>query len=103
MLFRSLLASIKKNGLDEPLTVEYSQEAVAIRLIEGNHRLVALLSLGCKTAPCRVIRRVSAFGGGKGKRPALSVYRVQEDRFGYVRGDLKPSEVGMETFNEEQG
>lgn len=90
-----LKESIAKEGIREPLIIEYSQRHLVASLGEGYHRLAAAHELGLKEAPARVLRSTGRYQ--EKPPPGLSVQRAPEDWSGYARGDLRPSEIGIPT------
>jgi hypothetical protein len=84
----------KTEGITSVLIIEYSVEDNSVLLIEGNHRLNAALELGIRYLPARVVRRNSSFPKMQ-KAKAMEVSGVLPNEYGYIRGDLKPSEVGI--------
>lgn len=89
-----LIESIRKNGIMESLTITYYQMDKAALLTEGNHRVIAAERAGYESVPVRVIRYERAWTDGMGNRPkAVSGFTPNE--YGYVPGDLKPSQIGI--------
>lgn len=82
------------NGITRPLIIDYSQSEKRILLVEGNHRLNAAIELGLKYMPCRVVRTTRPFPKHILSK-TMPVSGVEPDTYGYVKGDLKPSEVGI--------
>ena len=80
-----------QNGITDILIINYSQTDKKVLLVEGNHRLVAAMELGLKYLPARVYRTKSSMDS----KNAMSVVGYTEDEYGYVPGDLKPSQVGI--------
>lgn len=93
---RNLAEAIKKNGIREPLIVIYGQEERKAVLGEGHHRLEAAKLLGHKDVPVRVIRQHSSPKNG------ISVPGAEPNKHNYVRGDLRPSEIGINGFTDWQ-
>jgi GNAT superfamily N-acetyltransferase len=85
---------ILKEGITEPLIIEYSLEDNAVLLIEGNHRLNVAINLGFDYFPARVILRRREFPNNQQDK-AKKVTGVKPDEYGYVRSNLKPSQVGI--------
>ena len=90
----TLIESIRKNGIMEPLTITYYQMDKAALLTEGNHRVIAAEKAGYKSVPIRVIRYERSWAGGMGNRP-IAVSGFTPNEYGYVPGDLKPSQIGI--------
>lgn len=84
-----LSKDIKERGIQEPLIVGYFQKSKKAILEEGNHRLEAAIQAGMTHVPTRVFRANSE------GRPNVGqvVKGVEPDRFGYVKGDLRMSEI----------
>ena len=83
---------IQENGIKNPLILRYNQHHRKAILIEGNHRLMIARELGIKALPVRVHRSASKWDDG-----GIVVRGIEPDQFGYVRADLKPSEIGIPT------
>jgi len=82
-------------GLKSPLIIDYSVSDKAVLIIEGNNRLGVAKKLNLKYLPARVIRRNLNFSKTELKK-SMKVKGVEPDRYGYVKGNLKPSEIGIE-------
>lgn len=80
---------IAAHGVTSPLIMTYGQHDRHAYLSEGNHRLAAAKRLGITHLPVRVYR-VSKTDGRGAKVPG-----VEPNQHGYVRGDMKPSEIGL--------
>lgn len=89
----ALTEDIAKNGIQHPGFLIYGQKDRRAIIGEGNHRLAAAKRLGIPAVPMRVIRQSSLRGAG---RP---VPGAEENEHGYVKGDMKPSEIGMPTHD----
>ena len=97
-----LKESIGKDGIKEPLILEWSQATGRALITEGNHRLAAAVQLGLTHVPVRVVRRMGPhlsesllpeYGGG---RHAVAVPSPPTpNRHGYVPGDMRPSDLGI--------
>jgi hypothetical protein len=86
----------EKNGVQEPLIIEYSPQDNAVLLIEGNHRLNSAIDLGMEYLPARVVlRKYSPFSPNQIKN-TIKVNGVIADESGYISSDLKPSIVGID-------
>lgn len=90
----TLESIILKEGITEPLIIEYSLEDNAVLLIEGNHRLNVAINLGFDYFPARVVLRRREFPSHQQDK-AKKVKGVKPDEYGYVRSNLKPSQVGI--------
>jgi hypothetical protein len=89
-----LIESIRKNGIMEPLTITYYKMHKTALLTEGNHRVIAAERAGYKSVPVRVIRYERAWTDSMGNRPKV-VSGFTPNEYGYVPGDLKPSQIGI--------
>jgi hypothetical protein len=86
----------QKDGVKEPLIIEYSPQDNAVLVIEGNHRINSAMDLGMEYLPARVVlRKYSPFTPIQLKN-TMSVSGVTADNSGYISSDLKPSQVGIE-------
>jgi 8-oxo-dGTP pyrophosphatase MutT (NUDIX family) len=86
----------QRDGVKEPLIIEYSPQDNAVLVIEGNHRLNSAIDLGMEYLPARVVlRKYSKFAPNQLKS-TMSVSGVTADERGYISSDLKPSQVGIE-------
>jgi hypothetical protein len=97
--WKPIQESIEEHGLREPLMLEYNPKTQRVYLGEGNHRLAAMRESGNTYAPARVVRSSGAPSQGySSSRPGFLGVPVQgppPDQFGYVPGDLKPSQIGL--------
>ena len=84
-----LAEDIKKNGLRNPGIIDYYQHSKTAALGEGNHRLAALEMAGFTHMPATVIRLAAHDVGFRG----VPVRGAVPNRHGYVRGNMKPSEI----------
>lgn len=85
----------KKDGIKSPLIIEYSPDDNAVLLIEGNHRLNAAIDLKMDYLPARVILKKYPFSPAKLKN-SMKVSGVMPNEYGYIKSNLKPSEVGID-------
>jgi 8-oxo-dGTP pyrophosphatase MutT (NUDIX family) len=86
----------QKDGVKEPLIIEYSANDNAVIVIEGNHRINSAIDLGMEYLPARVVlKKYSAFTPNQLKN-TMKVKGVNADQSGYISSDLKPSQVGIE-------
>jgi ribosomal protein S18 acetylase RimI-like enzyme len=85
-----LKKDIRENGFKYPLIIEYYQGEKKALLIEGNHRIAVALFIGAKELPVRVVRSTRT-----APKKAVSVTGIEPNEYGYVRGDLAPSEIGI--------
>lgn len=86
---QSLADDIRQNGLRNPGFIEYYQEGRTAYMGEGHHRLAALEMSGYTHMPMSVIRHESE----DVKQRGLKVRGFEPDRFNYVPGNLKPSQI----------
>jgi len=82
-------------GLKSPLIIDYSIRDRAVLIVEGNNRLGVAKKLNLKYLPARVVRRNTNFSKEELKK-SMKVQGIEPDKYGYVKGDLKPSEIGIE-------
>lgn len=94
--YEKLKADIKENGIKEPLMIYYYQQEKTVILAEGNHRLAIAKELGIKALPCRIIRNERSYDFAKGY---TRVSGAIPNKYGYVSGDLKPSDIGIPTVS----
>lgn len=86
----------QKDGVKEPLIIEYSANDNAVIVIEGNHRINSAIDLGMEYLPARVVlKKYSTFTPNQLKN-TMKVKGVNADQSGYISSDLKPSQVGIE-------
>jgi hypothetical protein len=95
-----LVDDIKAHGIKEPLIMTYSKSTGNAMLGEGNHRLAAAQALGMTHVPVRVVRNSGEVGrnSDQSRYPKPVPSPVVPDQFGYVRGDLHPRDIGLETL-----
>jgi len=101
--YNELLADIKKNGIKEPIIIHYYDNGKTAIVGEGNRRIQIAKELGIKEVPATVIRNFGAYeasglgttmeGGIKFK--AQSVPGVISDQGGYIPGNMRPSDIGI--------
>jgi hypothetical protein len=85
----------QKDGVKEPLIIEYSPQDNAVLVIEGNHRINSAMDLGMEYLPARVVlRKYSQFTPNQINN-TMKVSGVTADDSGYISSDLKPSQVGI--------
>jgi hypothetical protein len=83
-----LKSHVHEHGM-EPGILEYNHKTGEAHLGEGNHRLALAEQQGWSHFPVRVQRTSSAVG-----RPTPR--KVVPNEHGYVKGELRPSEVGLD-------
>lgn len=88
--------SLRRFGFTSPVIITYHQHERTVLLGEGNHRVAAARQAGLPYVLARVWRISQEYGPRHhtSRRP-VPVRGVDPDRFGYVKADLKPSEVGL--------
>jgi hypothetical protein len=97
-----LAESVAKDGFREPLIFTYYQEDRTVRLGEGHHRRLVAERLGETHVPVRVVRNTSdAKKGDRRYYAAVPAPRPPPERNGYVPGDLRPSDLGIEALDRE--
>ena len=89
-----LKRSFIKDGILYPLKIDYYQYDKCVLLVEGNHRLNAAIELGIKEYPCVVYRLKMSIPDNK-RNVSYNVPGYQEDEYGYVPANLKPSQIGL--------
>lgn len=96
--------SIAEEGIKDIAIITYSQSQRKAYMGEGNHRLAVAKMLGIEAIPVRVIRisdvRADAAMAASGRPYQAEVPGVDPDRFGYVPGDLKPSDIGINIYTQ---
>lgn len=86
----------QKDGVQEPIIIEYSAQDNSVLVIEGNHRINSAIDLGMEYLPARVVlKKYSKFTPNQLKS-TMKVSGVTADKSGYISSDLKPSQVGIE-------
>ena len=89
-----LARDIKSHGMREPIQLTYYRGNQAVNVDEGNHRVAAMLQLARERPKLGLSIPVTVFryeGSGKGT-PVRGAIPDQND---YVRGQLRPSEIGI--------
>jgi len=94
--YQELKADIAKNGIKEPLLLNYGAKDRIAVLGEGNHRLAIARELGMTDIPVRVTGTQANIKGQRGKGFGR-VKGTEPDRFGYVPSNQKPSDIGIKT------
>ncbi len=91
-----VMQSLKTFGWVSPVSITYYQHDRTALLGEGNHRVGAAHLLGMQWSLARVDRHMKYPGKRHyTSRPPVPVPGVEPDRFGYVKADLKPSDIGL--------
>lgn len=83
-----LSEDLKKRGFDQPGSIIYYQGDRKAVLGEGNHRLEAAKRAGFTHMPVTVYRIE-----GSGKKRGVPVRGIDPDKYGYVPGRLRPSDI----------
>jgi len=86
----------QKNGVQEPIIIEYSAEDKSVLVIEGNHRINSAIDLGMEYLPARVVLKKYGHFSPKQSKSTMKVNGVTADESGYISSDLKPSQVGIQ-------
>jgi hypothetical protein len=89
-----LQQAIEKEGMKEPLVLQYSIPQKSVLLIEGNHRLAVAKSLGYKYLPTKVIRNHYEFEGDHEKK-MLTVRGIDDSYDGHIPSEMRPSFIGL--------
>lgn len=91
-----LMEDIITNGLQEPIMLMYNAPTRRAYVGEGNHRIAIALKLKLPLLPTRVVRteRKPAYDIKVGK----ILRGIDPNEFGYVKGSLYPSEIGLEAY-----
>jgi hypothetical protein len=85
----------EKNGVQEPLIIEYSPQDKAVLVIEGNHRINSAIDLGMEYLPARVVlKKYSKFTPSQLKN-SMKVEGIKANSSNYIPSDLKPSQIGI--------
>ena len=85
----------EKNGVQEPLIIEYSAQDNAVLVIEGNHRINSAIDLGMEYLPARVVlKKYSKFTPNQLKN-SMKVEGIKANSSNYIPSDLKPSQIGI--------
>ena len=86
----------QKEGVKSPLIIEYSADDKSVLIIEGNHRLNSAIDLGMEYLPARVVLKKYGKYHPTKLKSTMQVSGVEPNEYGYIKSDLKPSEVGIE-------
>ena len=86
----------QRDGVKEPIIIEYSPESNSVLVIEGNHRINSAIDLGMEYLPARVVLKKYGNFNANQLKNTMSVSGVTADKSGYISSDLKPSQVGIE-------
>jgi len=92
----NIKSSLLKNGFINPLKVSYNMNDRYAYLGEGNHRIIAAKELGLTHVPVTVYRYGESNNHGyKGRGWAKQFPGVEPDQFGYVPGNMTPTQIGL--------
>jgi hypothetical protein len=86
----------QRDGVKEPIIIEYSPESNSVLVIEGNHRINSAIDLGMEYLPARVVLKKYGNFNANQLKNTMSVSGVTADEFGYIPSNLKPSKVGIQ-------
>lgn len=96
-----LREDIRKNGIKEPLILSYGATKGNTILGEGNTRLMIAQELGIPEVPVTVIRSTDLVKASeKAAEPVKAPKKVEPNEYGYVPGNMKPSDIGIPTAKE---
>ena len=103
--YEALKADIIENGIKDISIIMYGTETDTAILGEGNHRLAIAEELGIKAIPVRAVRQRNTYQHSDISFPPQKVpgFKREKDEYGYekhIPGDLSPSQIGIETYNE---
>jgi hypothetical protein len=92
-----LVYQLMNNGMQEPIMLMYNQPTRTVFVGEGNHRIAIAKKLGIESLPTRVVRteRKPGYELHIGKK----VKGVEPNEYGYVKGSLYPSEIGLRAYS----
>jgi hypothetical protein len=104
--YEELKADIMENGIKDILIITYGTETDTAILGEGNHRLAIAEELGIQAVPVRVVRQRNTYQNSDISFPPQKVKGVvrEKDEYGYdkhIPGNLSPSQIGIESINNE--
>jgi hypothetical protein len=86
----------QRDGVKEPIIIEYSPESNSVLVIEGNHRINSAIDLGMEYLPARVVLKKYGNFNANQLKNTISVSGVTADEYGYIPSNLKPSKVGIQ-------
>ena len=86
----------QKDGVKEPLIIEYSAQDNSVLLIEGNHRINSAIDLGMEYLPARVVLRKYGKYSPEKLKSTMEVYGIKANSSNYIPSELKPSQIGIE-------
>jgi len=85
----------QKDGVKEPIIIEYSEQDNSVLVIEGNHRINSAIDLGMEYLPARVVlKKYSTFSPSQLKN-TMKVQGIKANSSNYIPSDLKPSQIGI--------
>ena len=83
----------QKDGVKEPIIIEYSAQDDAVLVIEGNHRINSAIDLGMEYLPARVVlKKYSKFTPNQLKN---TIFLVTNPRFRAVRRVFVPNRIAL--------
>jgi hypothetical protein len=85
----------QKDGVKEPIIIEYSAQDDAVLVIEGNHRINSAIDLGMEYLPARVVLRKYGNYTPEKLKSTMKVNGIQANSSNYIPSDLKPSQIGI--------
>ena len=92
---KDLAYSIQREGIKDPLIIDYSADDGSVSLAEGNHRLAAAKLLGLSHLPARVVVR----RWGSVVRPSgVNLLKLEPDDYGYVPSMTTPGSIGINSI-----
>jgi hypothetical protein len=88
----ALIEAIKTNGFTDMPFLEYNPNNNFVRLGEGNHRLLAAVTMGLKKIPVHVLRsaRMTPMYGSPRMGVFLKEGSIKETGYNYYPGNAKP-------------
>ena len=85
----------QKDGVKEPIIIEYSAEDDAVLIIEGNHRINSAIDLGMEYLPARIVLKKYGKYSPEKLKNTMKVNGIKANSSNYIPSDLKPSQVGI--------
>jgi hypothetical protein len=86
------LEHVQEHGLKEDVKLEYHPDTGMVHIGEGNHRVKHALEQGWPALPVTVLRTQRIPEGLPGQKAPTY---IEPDRYGYVPGVIKPSQIGL--------
>jgi hypothetical protein len=94
------LEHVQEHGLKEDVKLEYHPDTGMVHIGEGNHRVKHALEQGWPALPVTVLRTQRIPEGLPGQKAPTY---IEPDRYGYVPGVIKPSQIGLPVVPAPQG